>query len=224
MLCAVSDRPLRLLELDVPAMIDVLRGGGGEPLADRGAEREGEKAGGEGESPAFRRFDSKDSMDSMGGASYLHGLEGLLDLQSLVQWLLSAEHATLATSVPAPAPVSGDDGGGGGGGGGRGTVTKVNDLRLGRVVGVGAFGVVRVGRHRWSGERYAVKLIPRRFVEAKQLWRHTRREAAALAAVSSPFVLRVHCAQVGRGPWPGVAGSVSSPSHRLLLLTTRAAS
>ena len=75
-------------------------------------------------------------------------------------------------------------------------MTKVTDLRLGRVVGVGAFGVVRVGRHRWSGARYAVKLIPRRFIEAKQLWRHTRREAAALAAVSSPFVLRGYCAQV----------------------------
>ena len=41
-----------------------------------------------------------------------------------------------------------------------------------------------------------MKLIPRRFIESKVLWRHMRREAAALAAVSSPFVLRMHCAQL----------------------------
>lgn len=188
-LCAISDKPLRLLELDVPAMIKVLRRGSGGDGGDATvAAREAcnGKEYEEGDRKDFWRLDSANS----GTTSYLHGLEGLLDLQSLVQWLLSAEHAgrsdafAFASGVPTSSCSSSS------------SVTKVNDLRLGHVVGVGAFGVVRVGRHRWSGARYAVKLIPRRFVEVKRLWRHMRREAAALAAVSSPFVLRYHCAQV----------------------------
>jgi hypothetical protein len=72
----------------------------------------------------------------------------------LVQWLLSAEHAHLAAAAGAEragaesagaedsqAMVQSTDS----------AVTKVKDLRLGRVIGVGAFGVVRVARHRQGG-------------------------------------------------------------------------
>jgi hypothetical protein len=84
---------LRLLELDVAAMVRVLHGGedtseGGEFGATRGAGgsssgRGGSGGGGGSHSDDFRRVDSVDSDGGGGGASYLHGLEGLLDLQSL---------------------------------------------------------------------------------------------------------------------------------------------
>ena len=64
---------------------------------------------------------------------------------------------------------------------------------LGRVLGTGSTGEVRLGRHRMSGENVAVKIISKKRLQCDyEGYRKVRREAAMMKLVHHPNILKLY--------------------------------
>jgi len=61
-----------------------------------------------------------------------------------------------------------------------------------RVIGKGSFGLVVLARERATAQLRAVKVLSRAFVAVRNQEKHTVSERAALSAIRSPFVVRIH--------------------------------
>eukprot|EP00793_Prasinoderma_coloniale_P006896 PRCOL_00001727-RA len=111
-------------------------------------------------------------------------LRTLRTLKSYLSWSVGSEQARAAgDSEAVPTSASG------------GCSTTLDDLEVLRPLGVGGFAVVRLARHKWSGEYFAVKLIPRAAVERVRAWPRVLSEARAMMALRHPMLLRLHAAQ-----------------------------
>ncbi|RCV15407.1 hypothetical protein SETIT_3G053800v2 [Setaria italica] len=87
----------------------------------------------------------------------------------------------------------------GGGDGGAGAVDErgrggalLGEYELGRTVGEGNFGKVKLARHRGTGAHFAVKILDRARVLSQRIGDQIRREIATLKLLHHPNVVRLH--------------------------------
>jgi serine/threonine protein kinase len=71
-------------------------------------------------------------------------------------------------------------------------------FKLGRTLGTGAFGKVKLGVHHQTGERVAVKIVPREKLLDKRLQANMAREIKMMKLLRNPHIVRLYDVVVAR--------------------------
>lgn len=75
-----------------------------------------------------------------------------------------------------------------------GTRVSIEDFEVGRLLGRGAFGTVRLAKHTESGQEYALKSLNKRMLVAVKQVRGALTEKAILKLRGHPYVVRLYYA------------------------------
>ncbi len=76
-----------------------------------------------------------------------------------------------------------------------GTQSRIKQYTVGRILGEGAFGKVKYGLHRVSGQEVALKVIPREKLDSQDKVDRVEREIRYLQFLRHPHIIKLYGSQ-----------------------------
>jgi len=71
---------------------------------------------------------------------------------------------------------------------------ELKDLEIKQIIGIGAFGVVKIVRAKGNGKTYALKQLSKKTIVENSLHDHVMSEMRLLEELHHPFIINLHCA------------------------------